>query len=327
MRRYAWSSIKNAAKRWQSTSNNSRSEVVLSSSDSNLVWKDHHTDRRCPSSHRREDGDTQSCSDEDESIGLGSDPDATDDQSEIDTILDKYLEIELMNPNDDAECCSTDNDNDNDNTYCNRRLPEEDGDSKEKRVRIGYDPDTGDVLCEYFSNDPLSWDNSTTCTTTSSTTSSQQAGDSTTWLASVDYKRFRRESQFETLVARQSSFTTDLMGLYDSCTTSAAADGLLVVDPKQVLAVSRSDHRGLELAVHFGTIMTERKAYIQQVLQTQRLQRSLDHHWTATERAEALGIQARFVSQTSRRLAHILGAGDALVARELSTAHSHLCTV
>jgi hypothetical protein len=118
-----------------------------------------------------------------------------------------------------------------------------------------------------------------------------------------------------------------LMGLYDSCTTSAAADGLLVVDPKQVLAVSRSDHRGLELAVHFGTIMTERKAYIQQVLQTQRLQRSLDHHWTATERAEALGIQARFVSQTSRRLAHILGAGDALVARELSTAHSHLCTV
>jgi hypothetical protein len=297
MRRTAWSCVKNAAKRWQATSSQNSAVELLPSSHNDCLWKEHtHT-----SLDRREDGDTQSCSDE-ESICLGSEPDEADDKSEIDMILDKYLEMEL-NPSDQS--CSR-NDEVFSDEVCNR-LPE-DG-SKGRRVRIGYDPDTGDVLCEYFGDDQ-------------SCCSSIMSQDGSTWLASVDYKRFRRESHFETLAARQSSFTTDLIGLYESCTS---ANGWLVVDPNQVLAVSKSDHRGLELAVHFGTMMTERKAYVQQVLQTQQLQRSLEH-WTANERAEALGIQARFVSQTSRRLALVLGAGDALVATEREC-KAHLCTL
>jgi hypothetical protein len=299
MRRCTWSSVKKAAKRWHSTSSQNAADLP---SSHNGLWKERHH----ASYDQREDGDTQSCSDED-SICLGSEPEEMDDKSEIDLILDRYLEMEL-NPNDDSYCPSVND------TGCNR-LPEEVG-SKERRVRIGYDPDTGGVLCEYFGDDISGFDSTMTAATTPN-------DDTSTWLASVDYKRFRRESHFEMLVARQSSFTADLIGLYESCTS---ADGLLMVDPQQVLAVSRSDHRGLELAVHFGTIMTERKAYIQQVLQTQRLQRSL-HHWTAAERADALGIQARYVSQTSRRLAQVLGVDDALVAREPSITPAHLCTI
>jgi hypothetical protein len=240
-----------------------------------------------------EDGDTQSCSSDDASIYIeddstdGDEDDDDDDDVEnvfgLDSMLNRYLKIELQ-PKGDGLAGS-------DLLFDNE---------KERRVRFADDFVTGDVkVVEY--DDPHGH---------------SDCENVTRWYTTLDFQQFRRENQKGVVAARHSLFVDSFTNVYDSC---ASSEKWRALTPSQTMAMSASDHRGLESTLLRGTLLLERKAVVAQILKTQQQHRSLFDLWSTHERAEALAVQARFLATKSRRLALVLGAGDALVVASYRT--------
>jgi hypothetical protein len=244
-----------------------------------------------------EDGDTQSCSSDDASIYIeedntegdedDDDDDDDDDDSEniigLDSMLNRYLSIELQpKGNGIAE---------SDLLYDN---------VKQRRVRFAEDYVIGDVkVVEY--EDPHCH---------------AECENVTRWYTTLDFQQFRRENIKGVVAARHSLLVDDFTNIYDSC---ASSEKWRALTPAQTVAMSASDHRGLESTLLRGMLLMERRAVIAQILKTQQQHRSLFDLWTTHERAEALAVQARFLATKSRRLALVLGAGDALVVASFRT--------
>jgi hypothetical protein len=132
----------------------------------------------------------------------------------------------------------------------------------------------------------------------------------------VDYDRFKRDNHQEGIQARQeSSFVEDLVQLYDACRSYETMTDKLISSEEHIWRVCQSPYRGLEGAALCVTLFIARKSYVRQVLATQEQHRSLDGTcFTLLERADALAVQAQYLTQQARRMAQVLAAGDAIYA-------------
>jgi hypothetical protein len=241
-----------------------------------------------------EDGDTQSCSSDDASIYIEEDSSEGDEDYDddddvenvfgLDSMLNRYLSIELQPKGDGIAGSDVLFDNE-----------------QQRRVRFAEDFVTGDVkVVEY--DDPHGH---------------SDCENVTRWYTTLDFQQFRRENQKGVVAARHFLFVDDFTNVYDSC---ASSEKWRALTRAQTMAMSASDHRGLESTLLRGTLLLERKAVVAQILKTQQQHRSLFDLWTTHERAEALAVQARFLATKARRLALVLGAGDALVVASFRTA-------
>lgn len=168
-------------------------------------------------------------------------------------------------------------------------------DEHKKRVRFATDP-KGKMLCQRYNNyNPI-----------------RRCEKKLIWYRKSDFKKFRKEGQTEAVVARMSSFAKDFQRVYESC---SSLETLKALTEKHTLVVSESKYRGYEAVVFYSTLQTVRKASRKQILQMQQ-QHVCCNFMTPEERAEELGAKARALSKKSRRLAYVLGSGDAAVARK-----------
>ena len=163
-----------------------------------------------------------------------------------------------------------------------------------KRVRFATDP-SGKILCQRYNNyNPI-----------------LKCEKKQIWYKRSDFKRFRKEGYKEAIIARTSSFATDFHRVYESC---SSLEKLQALTEQHTVVVSQSKYRGYEAVVFYRTLQTVRKASVQQILQMHQQHVSCNV-MTPEERAEKLGAKSRTLSKKSRRLAYVLGSGDAVVAR------------
>lgn len=133
------------------------------------------------------------------------------------------------------------------------------------------------------------------------------------WYKRDDFHRFRKEGRKERVEARKSSFIQDFLKVYDACKSS---EKLRSLNQKYYTAVSGSKYRGYEAAVFYNILHKERTVFMRQVLEMQQRHVSCNI-MTLDERAEELGNKSRTLSKISRRLAHVIGTGDSVVAHNM----------
>ena len=124
---------------------------------------------------------------------------------------------------------------------------------------------------------------------------------------------FRQENREEATVARESSFAQDFYRVYGSCTSS---EKLRALKQKHAAAVSKSKYRGFEAIAFYDTLHAKREFTRKQILMTQQQHVSFNF-LTLEERAAELGSRSRALTKQSRRLAYVIGSGDAVVARNI----------
>jgi hypothetical protein len=133
------------------------------------------------------------------------------------------------------------------------------------------------------------------------------------WYRRKDYKRIRKLHHEQAEQGRKSTFAKEFRRVYEACSSSSK---LRELSQKHMHAVSESRYRGSEPAIFFRTLSEERRQIKKKILKTQQQYLSCKEVMTATERMEALGEIARTLTKHSRRLAHVLGSGDAVFARK-----------
>jgi hypothetical protein len=161
-----------------------------------------------------------------------------------------------------------------------------------KRVRFATDTE-GNVLCHELENKepPMTEDEI-----------------EASWCSPTEFKLFRRLCRKEVRTARKTTYRTDFRKLYTAC---EEGDVTSVMQEKQ--AIANSSCRGLELLI-FPDLHSDRKTAIRTIIRTQK---ALPVCLTAEHREKALASVSRFLSKQTRQLSHLLGTGDAAVARTI----------
>jgi hypothetical protein len=169
------------------------------------------------------------------------------------------------------------------------------------RVRFMVDPNNADaVMCQIFENPII--------------LSSKEI--SRRWYRSSDIKKFRHMSHREAFGARTSStYVKQFRFLHASCDNSTS---LLSLSRVFASTVASSPYRGYESLVFSDLYRTVRKAIVHEILQAQRDFRSTCH--PSPEVLEnLLSSRSKQLSKQSRRVAYVIGKGDADVARKIFT--------
>jgi hypothetical protein len=174
--------------------------------------------------------------------------------------------------------------------------PLEECNGPKKRVRFATDSE-GKMLCHRYNN----------------YTSISKNQKKRMWYQQKHFAQFRRCNMQEARTARKSVFGKDFHVLYESCTSFEKVRALT---QKDVLAVSASIYRGNEFIIFYRLLHKERMAFIKKIL-TMQQQHSSCNLMTSDERAEQLSATSRSLAKKSRRLANLLGSGDAVVARKM----------
>jgi hypothetical protein len=172
---------------------------------------------------------------------------------------------------------------------------------KSFRIQFITDPNSKDeVFCQKYENAIIL--NSKEC--------------SRRWYRSSDIKKFRRMAHTEALCARaSSSYVEQFRFLYASCDDSTSLQSL-----SHMLAsnLASSQYRGFESIVFSDLYRIARKSILQEVLKVQSDYRFT--HRCSSEILEALlASRSKQLSKQSRRVAYVIGEGDADVARSLFT--------
>jgi hypothetical protein len=136
------------------------------------------------------------------------------------------------------------------------------------------------------------------------------------WYRQRDYERFRRENKRITNAARQTSYVADFARVYHSTISSKRLRSLT---KKQTVAVADSPNRGFEAAIFLDTLGTDRRACVSQIVEMQDHFLTLGDYLSAEEREQKLAVLSRSLTKQTRRLAFVLGSGDALVAQSMIT--------
>jgi hypothetical protein len=173
--------------------------------------------------------------------------------------------------------------------------------SDKKRVRFAVDPsDSKMVLCRNHTNSNII----------------TRKELSRCWYRLSEIKKFRTASHAEALCARTlSSYKEEFQQLYACCDNSVA---LRAIPQKHAATVAASQYRGYEALTFIELLRTDRKLITQRVLQTQEEFRRGDM-CTSDQLVSLLGSVSQQCSKRSRRLAYVMGNGDAEVARALIT--------
>lgn len=178
------------------------------------------------------------------------------------------------------------------------------GDGPIKRVRFGRDPTTNAVSCEYHAPYPAEKD------------VAAEHEILVRWYSRMEFLLFRREAKRKAFAATKevdSNFIPYFKKVFDACAT---ADGLRSIRTADSVYLSNTPFRGLE-PVLFKTLF-DRSGTIQAVLVQQealRLENLNGGGVDAEDNLAALSATSRALSQHSRRLARVLGSGDAICAR------------
>lgn len=133
------------------------------------------------------------------------------------------------------------------------------------------------------------------------------------WYHARDFVKFKRKVQ-----SKMGAASVDFLSMYTSvrsaCKVSEQSND---VKHRWPLRIAESKYRGIEPFLYQST-MKERKTVVQGVLSEQRYWTSLGAVATPTERANAIGEHSRSLTKPHRRLAHLLGSGDAAIARRIA---------
>jgi hypothetical protein len=172
---------------------------------------------------------------------------------------------------------------------------------KRKRVRFAQYPETGKILCTYHDN----------------MRSADDAIDELAkrWYSQLDFRLIKRIAMREASALNnegdQCPSKSHFMRIYEACTT---AEGLRSIRTADAAALSDTSFRGLESVLFNHS--KNRKAVIEKVLVTQEDFRMeiLNGDATAGDLPALLGSTSRAMSQHARRLARVLGSGDAIAA-------------
>ena len=177
---------------------------------------------------------------------------------------------------------------------------------KTSRVRFMMDPCNEDaVMCHIY-------DNTTNLTSKELTRR---------WYRPIDIKRFRRMSHMEVLCARTSStYVEQFRFLFASCDSSTTLQSL---SHAFASTVASSPYRGYECMVFSDLFRTVRKAMVQEILQVQRDFRST-HHCSSEILAVILASRSKQLSKQSRRVAYVIGEGDADIAHTIYDSNDEL---
>lgn len=172
---------------------------------------------------------------------------------------------------------------------------------KSARIQFIMDPNNQDeVFCQKYDNPDV--------------LTSKEC--SRRWYRSSDIKKFRRMAHTEALCARTSSTYVELFRfMYASCDNSTSLQSL---SHSYATTVSSSQYRGFESMVFSDLYRQARKSMSQEVLKVQSDFRFT--HRCSSEILEALlASRSKQLSKQSRRVAYVIGEGDADVARSLFT--------
>jgi hypothetical protein len=136
------------------------------------------------------------------------------------------------------------------------------------------------------------------------------------WYSQLEFRLFKRNAKREAMAATkagdQCPYMQHFMKIYGACAT---ANGLRSIRTADSAALSDTPLRGLESVLLNN--MKNRKAVIQAVLTKQEDMQLviLNGDASAEDLTTALSLTSRALSQHARRLARVLGSGDAFAAR------------
>lgn len=173
-----------------------------------------------------------------------------------------------------------------------------------KRVHFARDAATGKVLCEYQNNIAgVVFD------------AHDEVAVAVRWYSQLEFRLIKRTAKREaaafTKAGDQCPYKRQFMKIYDACHT---ADGLRSIRTADSATLSDTNTRGLESVLFNHS--KNRKAIIQAVLAKQEdvLLDILNGDAAAEELPATLALASRTMSQHARRLARVLGSGDAIAA-------------